>query len=151
LSPVAFLPPLRPAAEALDPGGVTNIAEMYARAAAGMEEGAEQAASGDAAGVGGGAGGSGGVGKGKAAEAEPEGKIGEEEDGEEEAAERGVEGALASLPALSVEAQSILVDLGRAALKVRCSRGLGRLSRLVGNLNARRYPGSSLEYVRSVN
>lgn len=89
----AVLQALKPAAEALDPGGVAVLADFYARVAAGADP--NNATGGDGAGDAGG----GGV------------KDEEEEEG-------GLEGVVARLPAPSAEGQSALVDLGRTALKV---------------------------------
>lgn len=101
----AVLQALNSAAEALDPGGVTALAVIYAKAAAGVEEdgGRErQHAAGEAATIGGG----------------DDRAKGEDEGG---GGTGGLEGLLASLPAPSPQAQSVLVDLGRTALKVKCS------------------------------
>lgn len=89
----AVLEALEPTAEEVDPGGVAVLAEVYARAAAGVDDNANAIANGgDVAGD---------VGGGRA----------EEEEG-------GLEGVVARLPAPSSAERSVLVDLGRTALKV---------------------------------
>lgn len=95
-----MLQALKPVADAVDPGGVTILAEMFGRAGAGQGEGLGSISGKDATAVGSGDGGGHG-GRGGGAE-----KNGREEP------------LLPSVPAPTLEAQSALVDLGRTALKV---------------------------------
>lgn len=102
-----MLQALKPVADAVDPGGVTVLAEVFAREAAGQGEEAGTTSGKDATAAGSGeAGGSGGGGA--------------EQNG-------GVESLLPVLPAPSPEAQSVFVDLGRTALKVCRMACLGML------------------------